>query len=130
MDLSTLNTNAASDIAKKMKLRNPFTNELIKDESESPIEFEVLGMQSQAGKNAIADQMRKSRADMTDEELDRNGAELLARLVVSWSDNIHLGKEKLSYSYENAVRLFMSEDWIAKQVLNFSTKLRNYDPNA
>lgn len=130
MDLSKLNTRAASDVSKPMKLRNPFTGKLILDEEEKPIVIDVLGIGSQAAKTAMAEQQRRTKDDMTDAEKDELGAEMLACVVTGWTDNIHIGDEKLSFSKANAIRLFIKEDWIAKQILYFCTELRNYDPNA
>ena len=81
-------------------------------------------------KNASAEQKRKKSDEMTDEQSAKVGAEFLAKLTTGWSDNFEIGDEKLKFTFENAVKLYLAEDWIANQALNFVTNLRNYDPNA
>lgn len=129
MDLSKLNTKSASNTPRTLKLRNPFTKELIKD-GDKYLEINLLGIGSDAAKNASAEQSRAKTDDMTEDQKAKIGAEFLAKLTTGWSDNFELGDEKLKFNYENAVKLYLSEDWIGTQVLQFVTNLKNYDPNA
>lgn len=129
MDISKLNTTTASNKPRTLKLRNPYTNEVLKDDS-GPLEIYLLGVGSDVAKNAMAEQKRHKSDDLTEEQSARIGAEFLAKLTTGWSGNIELGDERLEYSFENAVKLYLSEDWIGKQALTFVTTIRNYDPNA
>tara|TARA_Y100001951_G_C11147571_1_gene187272 strand:+ start:127 stop:522 length:396 start_codon:yes stop_codon:yes gene_type:complete len=131
MDITKFNTVSASSKARTLKLKNPFTNETIEDEDGNNLEIMVYGVKSIAGKNAIAERDRKGKDDkQSDDEKARIGAEFLAALTAGWSDNFELGDEQLKYNNENAVKLYLSEDWIADQVLSFALNLKNYDPNA
>lgn len=129
MDVSKLNTTTASNTPHTLKLRNPYTNEVIKD-GDKFLELNLLGIKSDMAKNASAEQKRKKSDEMTDEQSAKVGAEFLAKLTTGWSDNFEIGDEKLKFTFENAVKLYLAEDWIANQALNFVTNLRNYDPNA
>lgn len=131
MDISKFNTVSASNKARALKLKNPFTNEYIEDENGNNLEIMLYGVKSTAGKNALAERDRSGKNDkLTDEENKKIGIEFLAALTAGWSDNFELGDEKLKYNRENAIRLYQSEDWIADQVYLFVMNLKNYDPNA
>lgn len=128
MDLSQYNTTAASDVPQTLALRDPFTQKLLKDEAGNPVTIELYGLRSTHGRNAHAERQRRSKSDMTDEDAAQNGAEYLAALTAGWSDNLELGDGPLKYSRKNAVRLYLEQDWIARQALDFAADLGNYDP--
>ena len=58
----------------------------------------------------------------------REGAKFLAAITAGWSHNLELNGEPLKFNRENAVKLYMDQDWIGKQVLDFSQDMSNYDP--
>jgi hypothetical protein len=128
MDLSQLNTTKASDIPRACSLVDPFTNEILVDDDGKTIDIFLYGMKSTAARTATANRGRRSKANHSDEEVARMGAEFLADLTHGWSDNLHIGEERLDYSRANATKLYMDHDWIAEQVLQFARELENFDP--
>ena len=131
MDISKFNTTTASDNAQTLHLRDPFTDEVIMDENGDSLDIYLYGIQSTAARNAIADRERKSnKGKMSAEANRRLGAEVLASLTVGWSDNIEADGEPLKHNYQNAVKLYMENDWIGQQVIQFVNNLENYAPKA
>lgn len=128
MDLSKLNTTAASDIPRACSLVNPFTHELLLDDEGRTADIFVYGMKSTAARNANAARSRKAKANLSDEESAKLGAEFLADLTVRWSDNIELGGERLEFNRQNAIRMYLEQDWVAEQVLRFVVEIENFDP--
>lgn len=110
------------------------------DEDGKNFEIYVLGIKSDAAKNAIADRAReveklkndlKKDEKISDEVLADIGRSYIASLITGWSDNFKDDTGKtLKFSHANAVALLESEDWIADQVHETSMNLKNYDPNA
>jgi len=131
MDITQYNTTVASDNAQTLSLKDPFTDELLIDEDGKTVDIYLYGIQSTAARNAVAERERKSnKKDLTDEQSKELGAEFLAKLTVGWSDNIEVEGEKLKHTYNNAVALYMEQDWIGQQVIAFVSSLENYDPKA
>lgn len=131
MDISKYNTTLASDQAQTMSLRDPFTQQLLVDEKGNTVDFYLYGIQSTAARNAIAERERRSnKSKLSAEETLKLGAEFLAALTVGWSDNIEIGGETLPFSHNNAVKLYMEQDWIGQQVIAFINNLENYAPKA
>jgi hypothetical protein len=131
MDITQYNTTVASDNAQTLSLKDPFTDELLIDEDGKTVDIYLYGIQSTAARNAVAERERKSnKKDLTDEQSKELGAEFLAKLTVGWSDNIEVEGEKLNHTYNNAVALYMEQDWIGQQVIAFVSSLENYDPKA
>jgi len=131
MDISKFNTTTASDNAQTLHLRDPFTDEVIMDENGDSLDIYLYGIQSTAARNAIADRERKSnKGKLSSEASRRLGAEFLASLTVGWSNNIEAEGEPLKHNYQNAVKLYMENDWIGQQVIEFVNNLENYAPKA
>ncbi len=131
MDITKYNTTVASDNAQTLNLKDPFTNEVLIDEDGNTVDIYLYGVQSTAARNAVAERERKSnKKDLTDEQSKELGAEFLAKLTVGWSDNIEVEGEKLKHTYNNAVALYMEQDWIGQQVIAFVSSLENYAPKA
>jgi len=157
MDITQYNTTVASDNAQTLSLKDPFTDELLIDEDGKTVDIYLYGIQSTAARNAVAERERKSnkkdltdeqskelgaeflakltvgksnKKDLTDEQSKELGAEFLAKLTVGWSENIEVEGEKLKHTYNNAVALYMEQDWIGQQVIAFVSSLENYDPKA
>jgi hypothetical protein len=128
MDLSKFNTQRACDISASVKLRNPFTAELLKDENGNYLEIQIMGFHSTAARNILtAQKRRRNSGTLSDEDA---GAELLAILTTGWSDNVQLGGERLEFSRANAQKLYLSESWVANQVTAFAAELGNYNPES
>jgi hypothetical protein len=131
MDITKYNTTVASDNAQTLNLKDPFTNEVLIDEDGNTVDIYLYGVQSTAARNAVAERERKSnKKDLTDEQSKELGAEFLAKLTVGWSDNIEVEGEKLKHTYNNAVALYIEQDWIGQQVIAFVSSLENYAPKA
>lgn len=132
MDLNRFNTTVASDIEQTLELINPYTGQVILDENDQPLELYLYGMQSTAARNALADRERKSGKNKTPtlEQSRRIGAEFLAAITAGWSDNFELDGEPLKYSRQNAIKLYMEQDWIGRQAMDFAGEITNYDPEA
>lgn len=131
MDIAKYNTTLASDQAQTMSLKDPFTGEILVDEDGQTIDFYLYGIQSTAARNALAERERRSnKGKPSSEESLRLGAEFLAALTSGWSHNIEIEGETLPYSYSNAVTLYMEQDWIGQQVIQFVNNLENYAPKA
>lgn len=131
MDITKYNTTVASDNAQTLNLKDPFTNQVLIDEDGNTVYIYLYGVQSTAARNAVAERERKSnKKDLTDEQSKELGAEFLAKLTVGWSDNIEVEGEKLKHTYNNAVALYMEQDWIGQQVIAFVSSLENYAPKA
>ena len=131
MDITKYNTTVASDHAQTLNLKDPFTNQVLIDEDGNTVDIYLYGVQSTAARNAVAERERKSnKKDLTDEQSKELGAEFLAKLTVGWSDNIEVEGEKLKHTYNNAVALYMEQDWIGQQVIAFVSSLENYAPKA
>lgn len=128
MDVRQFNTTAASDIAKTLSLRDPFTGELLREEDGSTVDLYLYGVQSTHGRNAHASKQRKQKGPLSDDESARVGAEFLAALTAGWSKNLEVDGETLKFNQKNAIHLYLAEDWIARQALDFVADLSNYDP--
>lgn len=128
MDIRKFNTTAACDVAQTLQLRDPFTGALLREEDGSTVDLQLYGMHSTHGRNADAARKRKTRNNLTDEESAQVGAEFLAALTAGWSKNLEVDGEPLKYSHKAAVQLYLNEDWIARQALEFVADLSNYDP--
>lgn len=129
-DIRQYNPIAASDKPRGLELRNPFTGDVIIGDDGEPVTFRVYGMLSSHAKRAVAEHVRL--ADRTEEQKRQDGAELLAAITAWWSSNFCFGKEGIDERFEctreNAVRLYLDQDWIGGQVLAFARELRNYSP--
>lgn len=128
MDIRQFNTTAASDVAQTLSLRNPFTGELIREEDGSTLDLQLFGIRSTHGRNAMAARSRKLKGHLSEEEESRVGAEFLASLTAGWSKNMEMDGEPLKFNFNNAVKLYLAQDWITQQVSEFVADLGNYDP--
>jgi hypothetical protein len=130
MKISRFNTRDASNVPQKLSLVDPFTGETIIDEKERTLDFYIYGIQSDVARNAMKARDRKygKGKNLTDDQSTQSGAEFLAALTQGWSDNIEDDDGPIPYSKETAIELYKNEDWIARQVSDFSMNLTNYDP--
>lgn len=124
MKISKFNTTLACNVPRKLSLRDPFTGELIKDDS-GTIDFYIYGMLSDVARNADKDKTRQKAQGMDDEAI---GAEFLARITQGWTPNLEDDSGPIAYSHDAAVALYLSQDWIARQVLQFAGTMGNFDP--
>lgn len=128
MDLAALNPIKACDVPADVTIRHPgYKTPLQSDEGEV-LAVTVYGMQSTVARNAGAQAARDRTETSTEDEQAEIGAKYLAALTVGWSDFLELNGEPLPFSFENAVKLYMQEDWLARQVYVFANNLVNYYP--
>ena len=143
MDLSKLNTTAASDTAQRFELIDPFAAEVLKDEKDTPLAFHILGMQSTVARNEDARIQReapKLKDDATEEEkaaheeaakayFQRAYAEKLAAMITKLEGKWQLGTKTLKPGdIENLAALIESQEWLANQLIMRSRDLKNYRP--
>jgi hypothetical protein len=130
MNINQFNTTDACNVPTRLSLKDPFSEEVIKDEAGKPLDVFVYGMQSDVFRNAKKARDRKyGKEDKLDEEqAELAGAEMLAAITQGWSGNWEEDGEPLAYNKANAIRIYIEQDWIAKQVLTHACQLRNYDP--
>jgi hypothetical protein len=125
MKIGQYNTTLACNIPRKLSLRNPFDNSILKDEVGNTLDFYIYGMHSDMARNAINDRPRKKSEN---EDESKIGAEYLTAITMGWSPNVEDDDGPLEFNQKNAMKLYMEQDWIARQVLNFSTDLGNFNP--
>lgn len=129
MKISNFNTTTACNVPRKLSLRDPFTNDLLVDDEGNTLDFYVYGAHSDVSRNARRDSERRTKSGkLSDEESAKIGAEYLAKVTQGWSANIEDDDGPIEFNQKNAMKVYLSEDWIAGQVLNFSQGLGNYDP--
>jgi hypothetical protein len=129
MKISKFNTTTACNVPRKLSLRDPFTGELLIDDSGNTLDFYIYGAHSDVSRNARKDSERKTKnGKLSDDESAAIGAEYLARITQGWSGNVEDDNGLIEYSHKNALKIYLAEDWIAGQVLSFSQSLGNYDP--
>jgi len=68
---------------------------------------------------------RNKKIDLDEAEL--KGAQLLARLTVSWK-GIDEGKTAIECTFENAVKLYLEHRWLREQVEEFIGERANFMP--
>ena len=62
---------------------------------------------------------------MSENEIEQETAEMLARMVVGWREII-IGGERISFSLDAAVDLFLRFPWIREQCDSFAGKRANF----
>lgn len=130
MDISKYNTTDAANIPRKLSLKDPFTKENLVDEAGSTVDIFVYGMVSDVSRNAQAARDRKyGKVSILDNNrASQAGAEFLAAITKGWSSNLEGPSGPIAFSNAAAINLYLEQDWIAGQVLEFSRNLANYDP--
>jgi hypothetical protein len=132
MKVTKFNTVSASNIPRVHALVNPFTGEVIRDDKGDTLDFKLYGVKSDVARKAIhaRDAKYGKQQKLTDEDAAQSGAEYLAAVTASFSSNIELDDDEgpLAVNDENTKRIYMSEDWIARQVHDFHMSISNYDP--
>ena len=125
MKVNKFNTRDAANIPKTLHLRDPFSQETIRDENGDTLDIRVYGAKSDVSRNAIkANERHYGKKFLTDEQAGEAGAKYLAAITAGWSENI----ENDDGPYKDAVQMYLEQDWIAEQVGLFSRDITNYDP--
>lgn len=132
MNLNKYNTATACNVPQVCSLKNPFflSGDLLLDESGNTLDFVVYGLHSDAVRNALRERQRihGDKEKLSEEEAAQAGAEFLAAAVSGWSSNVENDDGRIEFSRQNAIDLFLSQDWIAGQIRDFCFNLRNFDP--
>lgn len=120
IDLAELDVKTGSEAGFKLELRHPTTRQPI------GVWILILGSdsdayqeQTRAVQRRWAESMKQNqRAELTEEEKEQQGRDLLVSITRSWSENMKLDGELLPFSAENARRLYADKrlPWIPEQV--------------
>lgn len=122
MDLSTLDVKKASEAGAILRLRNPFTGDVIEG-----VSIRVIGRDAEVLQKARKDAERdRAEGRMDSETANRH---VLAAAIVGW-EGVEIDGKPLEYSPEAAIKLVTDERtaWVAEQVAPFSLSRRNFTP--
>ena len=131
---SRFNTTEAGNTPRKLSLKDPFTGVTLKDDDGATIDFYIYGAQSDNARNAHKARERRygKNTVLGDDEAAEVGADYMAAITQGWTLNLSWIYDNYdvdtAYSRKRAVELYKNEDWIARQVLEFSLNNANYDP--
>lgn len=131
MDLNKLDLQPVSDEGADMHLEHPVTGERLFNDDGDAMVIRLIGRDSKRfrAKNAqIANRKMAKRNNRNSvEELDSDGAELLAACTLGWS-GLALNGEPLPFSEQNALKLYTNPGyrWIREQVDTFIADRANF----
>jgi len=139
-NFDVFNTKKASDDGATLHIVHPITGEEVYidgDKKKKPITITMRGNQSTIGKNNLEKRINeRNRAQAKNKngkdfeefnysKSEQTASEDLAKLVVSWSNIFHDGKE-LECTAQNAQMLFMVYEEIRIQCLKFADEKENF----
>ena len=97
------------------------------------VTFDVHSLKSIAGR-PILTRMQKEiqdKVELSEDEAKIQAAKDAAELVTGWTGVSLDGKKALTFSKENAIKLFTEQPWIGAQVTNFAMNVAgNYAPKS
>lgn len=135
MDLSNISKSVDTDQGAFLHLEHPATGEKLyadKDEQGNPIKpigMYLVGMDSKVYRRKQAEianrALAKKRKQVTYEQFDENGTELLAACVVSFQ-NMVVDEEVMEDPKKQAHPLFLNHRWIREQADEFIGDRRNF----
>jgi len=129
MDFSTIDLKKASDKGAACHLKHPVHGTLLYTEDGKKITITVLGRDSSAFRNAIAEMNEREAGPSTMDTNDANAVELLSAVTTGW-DNITWGDKPLEFTPEN-VRMFLTKfPPIRAQLDAFIAKRANFFADA
>ena len=120
MDLASLDLTAAADRGADMHLEHPVSGAPLLTDAGEPITIRLLGNDSREFRAAIGE-LAEKQAGKRRQSLDAaeaHSCELLARLTTGWHGLVFNG-ETLSFTRENAARLYRERPWIREQADRF-----------
>lgn len=100
-----------------VRMKDPLSGKEAEDENGDPYVITVLGVdcpQWQNGVKAVQAEKGLDKAGFT--EMMDHLPEVMAKNTLKWGDNIALEGELLSFSAENALRLYKTRPWVAQQL--------------
>lgn len=121
MDLSNLDVVSLAEKGVTVELKHPATGETLVNDKDEPMAIVVAGSDSKVFKAEIRarvkqNMLKKSKKDDVDlEEMEKRGAELLAKCTLSWSGIQEDGKA-LPFSVAAAQSLYLKYPWVKEQV--------------
>lgn len=130
MDLNTLDTKTVSDEGVAYTLRHPVTGEELVQDDGSPIQITLAGIDSDRfRKQSRANTERRlrtgTRRQITQEEMDVDGLDLLAACTMDWSGIVVDGQEP-PCDMDHAKDLYKRFPWIREQVDTFIGARANF----
>lgn len=134
MDLKQLDTKTAATRGVPMPLRHPITNEPLVDE-DGPVSITLRGADSdlyRAGQQGLLESLVEgltSDRGKPKAVARSTRIELMADCTVGWS-NIIVGGERVTFSRDNAVKLYTDYPWVLDQVQAFVNDRQNYLGNS
>lgn len=126
MDLKKLDTVSAANAGAVMQVTHPGTGDDIKG-----MTITLMGMDSDVYRKEIKKRAEKSlnsrnkREKVDLDEAEKKGAELLAKLTLSWT-GFEEGKDKLECTPANAQRIFLEYRWLRDQAEQFISERANF----
>lgn len=118
MNLSDFNPQNSEAIT--ITLKSPYDDTDIEFNGK-PVKFTIHSMMSKPVRDA------KTEADRKDLGEEERGMHILASLIQSW-ENVVTEDGNLKFSYDNAVKLFQEQEWIANQILAVAMDTKRFAP--
>lgn len=128
MDLSAFDVSEAASRGATLTLRNPATGEDLCSDDGKPITITLLGSDSSEYRKRIratANQRINSRKKRTVEQIEQESIDMLAAVTQGWS-GIVVDGEKVSFSQDEAKKLYRRFSWITEQVDEFVSDRSNF----
>lgn len=116
MDLSNIKLRTLADNGIDVHIYHPGTKEPLYDDKENPMIIRVAGSDSAIFKTALNARIRqaalnkKKKEDVNIEDMERKGAELIAKATLGWQ-NIQFDGKHLPFSYQAALNLYSDPEW-------------------
>lgn len=131
MDLAKLDMTEHANNGAILEVLHPISGEFLTNESGEKVTLTLLGSDSTQMRNAMSSRAKKQLATKkqmsitTVDEAEKMSAELLASVVVSWT-NVEENGEKLECNKENAVHVLTKYSWLRLQVDQFVSERSNF----
>jgi len=132
LDLSSLDTVAASDKGARIELRNPISNEPlgafvhIYGKHSKAFQGRIRDLQNERIRQAsVAAKIGQTPKAKTAEELEAEKLSLLVALTYKF-ENVTVDKKELEYSEDNAAMLYTRFPWVREQIDVAADDLANF----
>lgn len=133
MDLSTLDTVAASEQGARMEVQHPTTNEVLTQRSGEPVTITLAGQDSKRFRDAerkasnkrLATQASGRMIRMTSEGIDNDRLEALVSCTITWEGVGWDGADK-EFTPANAREAYKKLPWLREQAEAFTADRANF----
>lgn len=130
LDLGSLDTRAASEEGAVMAVVHPVTGQPLTQEDGAAVTITLAGMDGdrfRKAQRAATDRRLKSprRANVTAEDIERDGIETLAACTLAWTGLV-LDGETLDCTVPNARKAYQRLPWLREQVDAFIGDRANF----